>query len=91
MAQCSNHFPDVLDELNAAEYDAWSLQVRRAGEHADLLEWARQSLPSAALPCTCIDDVPCLRCRVDRLVAVADAEDQRRKDVRNWSNGDGAF
>jgi hypothetical protein len=58
---CGQHFP-------ADEYEQWRLDVRAADDLATLLQWARETLPAAVLPCRCAD-ATCLRCLTDRIVA----------------------
>jgi len=68
MSVVSCHFPNVLAELNEPERDAWEDHLSRTGDFADLLAFARASLPSAAVPCVC-SDASCIRCRIERLCA----------------------
>lgn len=37
-------------------------------ETVDLVLWARDSLPSAEVPCVCGPTTECLRCRTERVV-----------------------
>src|SRR5262249_12114131 len=70
----SDNPPDIVESLNPLEdfRDAPALGVRGtpSADFALLLTWARESLPSAEVPCTCdlMGRVLCLRCSVQALV-----------------------
>jgi hypothetical protein len=60
--------PDLADEPGAAQgYEEWISQRMIDEELADLIQWARQTLLCAPLPCVCLNRT-CLRCRVDAIV-----------------------
>jgi hypothetical protein len=48
-------------------YEQWLGELAAREEQADLLEWARQTLPGPVMPCVCTDKT-CLRCRVAAIV-----------------------
>ena len=80
MSTVSDRFADVFSiqeqtERNAlvrAELDAYDQDVQRFIDLDTLIRWAEQSLPSAAVACLCFGEhnPHCLRCEVERIVAV---------------------
>jgi hypothetical protein len=70
-----NGLPDLQDVPDAAAgYEEWLDSLDSDADVnavlqdvADLMEWARASLPAAEVACTCTDG-SCLRCRVQALV-----------------------
>jgi hypothetical protein len=67
--KAAHPLPDLQDVPDAeAGYLDWLREREQCEEWHDLMEWARQTLTCAPLPCTCLRTLRCLRCRVAALV-----------------------